>query len=145
MAETVTVVGDILARLAKIINFFAAFSILAGGLIIVSSIFATRLARIREAVYYKILGGTTSFVIKVFVYENMMLGFLSSLIGVMLSQIGSWALCYFLFDIPYHARWWISLAQIILTMVLVSGVGLLSSITIVRQKPSVFLREQTEG
>ena len=145
MTETVTVVGDILARLAKIINFFAAFSILAGGLIIVSSIFATRLARIREAVYYKILGSTTSFVIKVFVYENMLLGFLSSLIGVMLAQTGSWALCHFLFDIPYHARWWISLAQIILTMVLVSGVGLLSSITIVRQKPAVFLREQTEG
>jgi putative ABC transport system permease protein len=145
MTETVTVVGDILARLAKIINFFAAFSILAGGLIIVGSIFATRLARIREAVYYKILGGTTSFVIAVFVYENMLLGLLSSVVGVMLAQTGSWALCHYLFDIPYHSRWPVSLLLIILTMVLVIGVGLLSSITIVRQKPVVFLREQIEG
>jgi putative ABC transport system permease protein len=145
MTETVTVVGDILARLTKIINFFAAFSILAGGLIIVSSVFATRLARIREAVYYKILGGTTAFVIAVFFYENMLLGLLSSLVGVMLAQTGSWALCHFLFDIPYRARWSVSQLLIILTTALVIAVGLLSSITIVRQKPASFLREQTEG
>ena len=59
--------------MSSIIQFFTSFSIVAGLLIIVSSIFATRLTRIREAVYFKILGAKASFVLKVFTYENLII------------------------------------------------------------------------
>jgi putative ABC transport system permease protein len=144
MAETASGLGALLRRLSDIVNFFAAFSILAGGLIIVGSVFATRMERIREAVYYKILGSGSFFVISLFVYENMLLGLFSSLFGVILAQTGSWALCRFLLDIPYHPNLRASLVLILLTVLLVITVGLLSSITIVRQKPASFLREQGE-
>jgi putative ABC transport system permease protein len=143
MAETAVQLGTMMGKLSAIVNFFALFSIFAGALIIVSSILATRLARVKEAVYYKVLGGRSGFVISVFLYENILLGLISSLLGVVLAQSGSWALCHFLFDIPYHPYWGASLLLVVLTLLLVVGVGMTSSVSIIRQKPIAFLREQT--
>jgi len=143
MAETAVQLGKMMHKLSDIVNFFALFSILAGALIIIGSILATRLARVREAVYYKVLGGRSIFVFTVFCYENILLGLLSALPGVLLAQIGSWALCHYLFDIPYRPFWGGSLLVVGMTVILVVGVGLSSSISIIRQKPVTFLREQT--
>lgn len=143
MAETAVQLGAMMQKLSRIVNFFALFSIFAGALIIISSILATRLARVREAVYYKVLGGRSGFVFSVFFYENILLGLFSSLLGVLLAQAGSWALCRSLFDIPYSPYWGASVILVVLTLVLVVGVGMTSSISIIRQKPITFLREQT--
>ena len=56
VGETAAELEKIMQKLSTIINFFASFSILAGALILVSSVLATRMARIKEAVYYKVLG-----------------------------------------------------------------------------------------
>lgn len=143
LAETAAELGKVMERLAGIINVFAGFSILAGALIIVSSVLATRLARMREAVYYKVLGGRSTFVVAVFFYENLLLGLLSSLLAVLLAQSGSWVLCRYLFEISYRPYWSAALVLIASTILLVASVGLLSSIGIIRQKPIIFLREQT--
>jgi putative ABC transport system permease protein len=143
MAQTATELGAVMRKLSGIVNFFALFSILAGALIIISSILATRMARIRESVYYRVLGGSTRFVFSVFFYENMLLGLMSSVLGVLLAQTGSWAICHFLFEIGYNPYWPASLILVGLTLMLVLCVGMMSSITIIRQKPVVFLREQT--
>lgn len=143
MAETAIELGAVMKKLSGIVNFFAFFSILAGGLIIISSILATRMARVREAVYYKVLGGKSGFVTSVFFYENMVLGLLSSLLGVVLAQLGSWALCHFLFDIGYSPNWFASGLLVFFTLCLVVTVGMTSSVSIIRQKPIAFLREQT--
>jgi putative ABC transport system permease protein len=142
LAETAAELGLMMAKLVGIVNVFAGFSILAGTLIIVSSVLATRLARMREAVYYKVLGGTSSFVFSVFFYENLLLGLLSSLLAVLLAQAGSWALCSFVFEIAFRPYWTAAIMLIGLTIALVVAVGLFSSIKIIRQKPIVFLREQ---
>lgn len=145
MAETAAALGTLLAKLTNIVNVFALFSILAGGLIVVSSVFATRLARTREAVYYKVLGGNTWFVTRVFVYENILLALFSSMFAVILAQAGSWALCRFFLDIPYRPGLIASLLLVVLTTLVVVGVGLLSSISIISQKPALFLREQADS
>ena len=143
MAQTAAELGELARRLAGIVNFFAGFSILAGTLIIIGSILATRLARVREAVYYTILGADSRFVLSVFVYEHLLLGLFSSLIAVMLAQLGSWALCRFLFNIGYLPHLAVSFLLIVLTPLLVVVIGLLSSAGILRQRPAQILREQT--
>ncbi len=143
MAETAAELGTVMQKLSGIINVFASFSILAGGLIIISSVLATRLARMREAVYYKVLGGRSGFVTSVFFRENLLLGLLSSLLAVALAQAGSWALCHYLFSIPYTPHWPASMLLVVLSLVLVAAVGMLSSVSILRQKPMTFLREMT--
>ena len=129
-------------KLSKIINFFAAFSILAGGLIIISSILATRLERIKEAVSYKILGADSRFVMRIFFLENVLLALLSSVFGIMLAQAAGWGLCHFFLEIRYVVAWEACFVLIGFTVTLVATLGLLGSISIIRKKPSQFLRQQ---
>jgi len=142
VSETAAELGKIMRKLTEIINFFASFSILAGALILVSSILATRLARMKEAVYYKVLGADSRFVLRVFIVENLLLALLSGGCAILVAQVGSWGLCRFLFDIDYYPSWLACGSMLALTVGLVVSLGLLSSMSILRQKPVRFLREQ---
>ena len=141
--ETAAELEKILQKLSSIINFFASFSILAGALILVSSILATRMARIKEAVYYKVLGADTWFVLRVFFLENFLLALLSSGCAILVAQVGSWGLCRFLFAIDYDPSWRVSMITSAMTICLVVALGLISSMSILRRKPILFLREQS--
>ena len=143
VGETAAELEKILLKLSAIINFFASFSILAGALILVSSVLATRMSRIKEAVYYKVLGANTRFVLRVFFLENFILALLSSGCAILVAQAGSWALCRFLFNIEYDPSWQMSFIMLVLTVCLVVTLGLLSSVSVLRQKPIGFLREQS--
>jgi putative ABC transport system permease protein len=142
VSDTAAELGKIMQKLSMIINFFASFSILAGALILVSSVLATRMARMKEAVYYKILGADTRFVLQVFLLENLLLALLSGGCAILVAQAGSWGLCRFLLDIAYQPDWLTSFIMLGLTVCLVVALGLLSSLSILRQKPVRFLREQ---
>ncbi len=126
-------------------RFFASFSLLAGGLILVSSILATRLERTRESVYYKVLGGRASFVYTVFIYENGLVGLFSGGIALMLAHAGSWALCRYLFEIDYSPDILASIILLAATVVIVICIGLGASRAVIRQKPARFLREHGNG
>jgi len=142
VSETAAELGKIMHKLSGIINFFASFSLLAGALILVSSVLATRLARVREAVYYKVLGADSRFVLRVFFLENLLLALLSGGCAILVAQTGSWGLCHYLFKIAYDPSWPANLIMLAATAFWVIFLGLLSSVSILRQKPVVFLREQ---
>lgn len=141
--QAIANLASIANRLTQVIRFFTAFSILAGVLIVVSSVFATRLARIQEAAYYKVLGATRRFVLTVFTLENLLLGLVSALLALLMAQTGSWIICRWFFEIDYHPAAGSSLLLVALTMLLVTTVGLLASLSILRSKPITYLREQT--
>ena len=142
VAETALRLGELIGRLAGIITFFALFSILAGCLILLSAVFATRLERMRESVYYKVLGAKTRFVLAILLYENMILALLSSLIAILCANIAGWLLCRYFFDISYQLSWNGPLAMILITLVLVVSIGLIGSVGVIRGKPVLFLRQQ---
>ena len=142
--ELLTIFSGVVKKLSVIIRFFAGFSIIAGILIILSSILATRYARIQEAVYYKILGARSNFVLKVFALENLILGLVSAILALLISQAGSWLICLNVMHISYDPFIFESILLILVTVLLVVTVGLLPSISILRKKPVVFLREQTQ-
>jgi putative ABC transport system permease protein len=144
VTQTLSAFADVMAKLSLIIRFFAVFSIVAGLLIILSSVLATRFARIQEAVYYKILGAKSVFVVSVFTMENLFLGLVSAALALALSQAGSWVICKEVFDIPYYFFWGKSFLLIAGTVLLVLFVGLLPSISVLHQKPVIFLRNQTQ-
>lgn len=143
ITETVANAAAVADRLVQIIRFFTFFSVLAGVLIVISSVFATRQARVQEAVYYKVLGAKRSFVRQVFTVENFLLGLISALLALLMAQIGSWALCYYLFDIAYHPALGASLLLVVATMAVVTTVGMAASGSILRSKPILILRELT--
>ena len=144
VSQTLSSFARVLKKLSLIIRFFTFFSIIAGILIILSSTLATRYARIQEAVYYKILGARAIFVLKVFTMENIFVGLISAALALILSQLGSWLICALILDISYAPFLYRSLLMVLGTLVLVVTVGVLPSIGILRQKPVLFLREQSQ-
>lgn len=144
LTETVTVFGRIMQRLSSIVSFFTSFSVVAGVLIIISSVFATRYARIQEAVYFTILGARRGFVLKVFAAENLILGLVSGVIALLISQLGSLVICRKGLDMSYEPYLADSLLLLLGTTLLVMFVGLAVALPILYQKPVAFLREQSE-
>lgn len=144
VTETLSIFTAVMKKLSLIIHFFAAFSMAGGILIILSSVLATRFARIQEAVYYKVLGAKNAFVAAVFTLENLFLGLVSAVLALLLSQICSWIICSKALDIQYRPFLLESCVLIAGTVLLVLAVGLLPSLTILRQKPVVFLRNQSQ-
>ena len=144
MTETVKVFGRVLERLTLIIRFFTLFSVVAGFLILISSVFATRHTRIQEAIYFTILGARGRFVLSVFAVESLFIGLASGFIAFVISQVGSWVICRHALDVSYNPFLGISITMLIITVVLVIAVGLGTSLSIVRQRPAAFLREQTD-
>lgn len=130
-------------KLSNVLRFFTVFSILAGLLIIISSVFATRFARTREAVYYQVLGAKSTFVIKVFGLENFFLGLVSAIIALALSQCASWIITTQVFNIAYKPFIFASIVLILTMGLIVIVFGLLPSLSVLKQKPVMFLREQT--
>lgn len=144
VGSTIEVLARIMNKMAAIIRFFTSFSIIAGLLIITSSIFATRLARIREAVYFKILGAGSSFIVRVFAYENLIIASICAILAVLVSHTGSWIVCRRIFDIAYHPLPGSTIVMAGTTLLLVLAVGTGASASILRQKPVRFLRDEEQ-
>ena len=144
LTETVAVFARVMEKLSTIVRFFTFFSVAAGILIIVSSVFATRYARIREAVYFTILGARGRFVLAIFAVENLCLGLASAMSALLLAQTGSWIICRYALDVEMRPFAGISLLMLLSTTLLIIMVGLGASRSILRVKPVVFLREQAD-
>ena len=144
MAETINVFGHLMARLSTIVRFFTSFSVVAGILIVVSSVFATRYARIQEAVYFTMLGARRRFVLAVFAAESLLLGLVSGSTALVIAQVGSLIICRRVLDLDYHPYPGTSLWLLLATALLVLGVGMAASVPVLRQKPAAFLREQAD-
>ncbi len=143
IATTVDVLAELVADITLIVRFFTVFSIVAGVLIIISSVLATRFARIQESVYYKILGARRRFVLRIFALENIFIGSVSALLALCLSQLASWLLVTQVFELSYGPYLGSSLVLVLFMVGLVTTVGLLASISILKKKPITFLREQS--
>jgi putative ABC transport system permease protein len=143
--ETITTIAGIVNDVVTIIRFFTLFSIIAGVLIIISSVLATRFARIQESVYFKVLGATRRFVLQVFALENVFIGTVAALLAVGMSQIGGYLLITRVFELTYQPYWGESFLLLLGTVGLVTAVGLLASTGILQKKPIIFLREQAEN
>jgi len=141
---TIAAFAAVVDRITRVVRFFALFSILAGLLIVVSSVYATRLARVQEAVYYKVLGATSRFVLRVFALENVFLGLISGLLAVLMAQVAAWLIMKYLFELDYQPFPLPSVLLVTLTVLGVTAVGMGASLGILRSRPILFLRQQGE-
>jgi len=145
LGETLRSFAGLLSRLSAILRLFGGFSVMAGLLIVVSAVLATGGARIREAVYYRILGARGRFVLAVFGLENLLLGLASALAAMALAQTVTWLISRHLLDLPYQVFWAESALMVTAATAMVVAVGLGASLPVLHQRPSDFLQAQAEG
>ena len=145
VTATARIFGRILHRLSAIVRFFTVFAVVAGLLIIVSAVLATRAARVRETVYFKILGARRRFVATVFALENLVIGLVSALLALAAAQAAAWLVCRRVLQIDYRPYPGVGLALLVGTIVLVVAVGMAAARGILNEKPESFLRRQDQG
>jgi putative ABC transport system permease protein len=144
VSDTIAVFARVMHRLSSIVRFFTLFGISAGLLLIASSVFATRFARIQEAVYFRVLGAGRRFVLTVFALEHLMIGLIGAALALAMSQATSWVISRRVLEIPYEPFPTASLYMVAVATFLVMAVGLVASLSILGQKPVSFLREQAD-
>ena len=141
VAETVALFASKLQQLFSVVRFFTAFSVLAGVLILVSSVFSTRMVRLQEAVYYKIFGGTRAFVWRVFAFESLLLGLFSGLLSLVLSNVAAYLICTRLLETKFVMLPGTDLVMLVATTGIILFFGLVPSVTILQEKPASYLRD----
>jgi putative ABC transport system permease protein len=147
---TVTVinVADVLVRIESVVDqitfvvrLLAGFSILAGLMILASSIAGTRFRRIQEAVVLKTLGATRMRIVRIFSVEFSVLGLLAGAVGVVFANLLTRVLLHRL-DVGFHIEWGATLAALAGTAVLATATGWIASYRILGLRPLEVLREE---
>ncbi|MCC7246130.1 MAG: FtsX-like permease family protein [Saprospiraceae bacterium] len=133
-------VDEVLRKVSFVIRFLAMFSILTGLLVLMSSIYQGKFARIRESVLLRTLGASRRQILNINILEYFLLGGLACLAGLGLSIGGAWALSVFAFQIPFEIQWWpLGLTFLVITTITVI-IGMFNSREVVSKPPLEVLR-----
>lgn len=132
----------ILDRGAVIVRFLALFSLVTGMVVLVGSVAASRLSRIREAVLLKTLGATRRQVLRILVAEYAALGLLATLISIGLASVAGWALFRWVFDSSFQLPLGELGALTALLVGLTLLLGLWNSAEVLKRTPLAVLREE---
>ena len=137
--ETVQQVVD---QIAFVVRFVSGFAIVAGVIILVSSVAATRFRRLREVAVLKTLGATRRRLAEIFSVEFLVLGGVAGLAGSLLAVAYSALLTRDILDLDAVVEWPAIAATVLGTALLAAGSGWAASARILGSKPLEILRDE---
>ncbi len=134
--------GDILNKVSYIIKFMAAFSILTGLIVLLSSLLLSKYQRIKESVLLRTIGASRKQILQINATEYALLGALSAATGIILSIVGSYLLATFQLQLDFSFDW----LPILFVFFFVTGltvlIGMLNSREVVNESPLEVLRNE---
>ena len=142
VADALALIQEVVDQAATVIRFLAIFSILAGVIILASSVAGTRFRRIREVVILKTLGGTRRRIASVFSIEFLLLGAVAGLIGALLGTGLSAVMLRRVWEAEARIAVTPIAVAIFATALIANAAGWLASARILGQKPLQVLREE---
>ncbi len=140
VADVIATIQDVVDQIAAVIRFISAFAILAGVIILASSVAGTRFRRIREVVILKTLGATRNRISSIFSAEFLILGATAGLMGSLLASGFSSAVLVRFFEGEFRFDAIPVLVATVLTALIANAAGWLASARILGQKPLEVLR-----
>jgi len=141
LADILETIQGVMGHITLVIRFLAGFSILAGAVILASSVASTRFRRIREVVVLKTLGATRSRIAQVFSVEFAVLGLLAGVVGAVFANLLARILLHRM-QVTYSLDWRGALITVVATILLAVVTGWAASYRILGQKPLEVLREE---
>lgn len=141
IADVLSRIESVVDQITFVVRFLAGFSILAGLMILASSIASARFRRMREAVVLKTLGATRMRIVRTFSVEFSVLGLLAGSVGVVFANLLTRVLLKRL-EIGFHIDWLAALIALAGTAVLATGTGWIASYRILGLRPLEVLREE---
>jgi putative ABC transport system permease protein len=142
VAEVLAIVQDVVDQVALVVRFISAFAILAGAIILASTVAGTRFRRIRETAIFKALGAKRWRLAGIFSVEFLVIGTVAGLMGSALATLFSRLLLTRLLDAQFRFDPLPNLAAVGLTALVAVGAGWLASLRILNQKPLEVLRDE---
>lgn len=142
LRQVLSVIEDILDKIALLINFMAFFSILTGVIVLLGAVRTSKYQRIRESVLLRTIGARSRQILKITALEYLYLGVLGSFSGILLSLVGSQLLAWLLFDSPFVPSvipFFVILPGITFLVLLI---GVSNSMGIIKSPPLEVLRKE---
>jgi putative ABC transport system permease protein len=138
----ITSLEEIVNNVTFAVTVVGAVTLLAGTLILVGAVALTKVQRLYEAAIYRTLGASTRLLATMVAIEYGVLGTLAGVLGAAGAAALSWAMSRQVFDIGWHATPGLFVLGVLVTAVLVSVVGLLSSADVLVRKPLATLKRE---
>jgi putative ABC transport system permease protein len=142
LGSILAAVGEILRKVSYIIQFMAAFSILTGLIVLLSSLLLSKFQRIKESVLLRTLGASRKQILQINATEYALLGALSAATGIIISLVSSYLVATIQLELAYQINWWPILAIFIIVTGLTVLIGLFNSKEVVSKSPLEVLRAE---
>ena len=142
MAEVLDTIQSIVDQISVVVRFISFFSILAGAVILASSVAGTRFRRIREVIILKTLGATRARIARIFSVEFLVIGTVAGLMGGILAGGFAWLVLNKLLRAEGSVDWMPMGVSIAGTALLAIGTGWAASFRTLGQKPLEILRDE---
>jgi putative ABC transport system permease protein len=142
IADVMQIVDDVVERIALVIRFISAFTILAGAVMVASSVAGTRFRRMKEVVILKTLGATRRRIAWIFSVEFLALGAVAGIMGSLLASAFSALVLTRLLDIRFHPDWAAHSLTVAAAALVAALAGWAASFRILGRKPLEILRQE---
>jgi putative ABC transport system permease protein len=142
MADVLDTIQSVVDQISLVVRFISFFSILAGAVILASSVAGTRFRRIREVVILKTLGATRPRIARIFSIEFLVLGIVAGLMGGALASGFAWVALNRLLDAQIPPDLFPVLVSVTGTAFIAIVTGWLASYRTLGQKPLEILRDE---
>ena len=140
--EVLETVRDVMSKVTLAITVVGGLVLFSGGLILIGAVAMTKFQRVYEAAVFKTLGATTQTVARMLLFEYGVLGSLAGLIGSLGAIVLTWGVSRYALEIPWRVFVGEHIAGVLLTALLVSVIGVVSSLDVLRNKPLATLRAE---
>ncbi|MBV8553705.1 MAG: FtsX-like permease family protein [Acidobacteriaceae bacterium] len=142
LADVLNRIQEAVDQVALVVRFLAGFAILAGVIILSSSVAGTRYRRIREVAILKTLGATKSRISGIFSIEFSILGAIAGLVGAILANVFTRIVADRFIDTNVDFDWPSLVVAMVGTALLANLAGWLASAHILDQRPLEVLRAE---
>jgi putative ABC transport system permease protein len=142
LALVLSVIDDIMDKIAFVIRFIAGFSIITGLVVLIASVLISKYQRIEESVLLRTLGAVRKQIFSISALEYFFLGALAAATGILLALAGSWALAKYTFKTTFTPEWWPVAAIFFGITLLTVTIGLVNSREVLSKPPLEILRRE---
>ncbi|HXK04698.1 MAG TPA: FtsX-like permease family protein [Verrucomicrobiae bacterium] len=142
VADVMQIIDDVVQRIAAVIRFISAFTILAGAVMVASSVAGTRFRRMREVVTLKTLGATRRRIAWVFSIEFLALGAVAGIMGTALASGFAALVLDRLLEIHFRPDALTNGLAVLVSAMTATAAGWLASFRVLGRKPLEILRDE---
>jgi putative ABC transport system permease protein len=138
--EVLTSIEAVVANVRLAVSVVGGVALVSGLLILIGAVAMTKFQRLREVALLKTLGASSRIIAAMLVIEYGLLGALAGAVGALAAVALSWTIATRVLQIAWEPAIATHLAGVLITAVVVGGVGVLASLDVLRRKPLAVLR-----